>query len=57
MEETAYVSVPLDEYCDLVNLRDFFFVLRSYGVEDWDFWEDAVRDFLEDEALDALPYD
>ena len=56
MEETPYVSVPLDEYCDLVNLRDFFFVLRSYGVEDWDFWEEAVAEFLTEEDLDDLPY-
>lgn len=54
--DEPYVSVLLDEYIDLVNLRDFFYTLKAYGVESWDGWEDALSEFLHEEDLDELPY-
>lgn len=56
MDEEPHVSVPLDEYIDLINLRDFFLLLKEYNISDWESWDDAVEEFLEDENLDELPY-
>ncbi len=56
MDDEPYVSVALDEYIDLINLREFFYTLKAAGVENWDYWEEAVADFLSEEDLDELPY-
>lgn len=55
-DDTPYVSVPLDEYIDLINLREFFYLLKDFGIEKWEFWDEAVFDFLEEENLPELPY-
>lgn len=57
MDDEPYVSVALDEYIDLINLREFFYTLKEYKIEDWEFWDSAVEDFLAEEDLDELPYD
>ncbi len=54
--EPVYISVALDEYIDLINLREFFYLLKEYDIEKWEFWDDAVFDFLEEEDLPELPY-
>lgn len=54
--EPVYISVALDEYIDLINLREFFYVLKEYDIEEWENWKDAVFDFLEEEDLPELPY-
>lgn len=55
-DETPYVSVALDEYVDLINLKEFFYVLKDYNIEEWEFWNQAVYDFLEEENLPDLPF-
>ena len=55
-DEEPFVSVPLDEYIDLINLREFFYTLKDYDIESWEGWEEAVDFFLEEENLDDLPY-
>lgn len=56
MDEEPNVSVPLDEYIDLINLRKFFYTLQEFEIEDWGGWDEAVAAFLADENLDELPY-
>lgn len=56
MDEPIYVSTPLDEYIDLTNLRDFFYVLKDFGIEKWENWDQALAEFLDDEGIDELPY-
>lgn len=56
MDEEPHVSVPLDEYVDLLNLRDFFLLLKEFKIEDWVNWEYVVSEFLEQEQLHELPF-
>jgi hypothetical protein len=56
MDDEPYVSVALDEYVDLINLREFFYLLKDFGIEEWENWNEAVFDFLEEESLPELPY-
>jgi len=54
-DEDIYVSVLLDEYIDLVELRDFVAILRSHGIEEWEGFEDALEEFLEDDPDRTIP--
>lgn len=56
MDDEPYVSVRLDEYIDLINLREFMRVLRDWNITEWEFWDEAVEDFLEEENLPDLPF-
>lgn len=56
MDEEPYVSVLLNEYIDLINLKEFFLLLKEYNISDWENWDEAVEEFLNDENLDELPF-
>ncbi len=51
--DDLYISVELDEYLQLRELRDFLTILKEYGLEDWEGFESALNEFLdEDETRD-----
>ena len=56
MEVEPYVSVLLNEYIDLINLKEFSLLLKDYGIEAWEGWNESLTDFLSEENLDELPY-
>ena len=47
--EDIYISVRLDDYLDLMTIREFLAVLIDYGVEEWEEFNDALEDFLSEE--------
>lgn len=48
MDEDTYISVLLDEYIDLIELKEFVLILRDHGVHEWEGFADALDEFLED---------
>ena len=48
-DEDIYVSVLLDDYIDLTTVRDFMKTLVEFGVEEWEGFQDALDEFLEDD--------
>lgn len=53
LEDEIYISVALDEYLELRELFDFMQILKEYGIEKWEHFDEAVEDFLdEDEQRD-----
>ena len=49
MDDEIYISVPLDEYLELKELRDFLEILVDYDLEDWENFSDALTEFLEED--------
>ncbi len=47
MDDETYISVALDEYIELSNLRDFLAILVDNGVEEWEDFEECLDIFLE----------
>lgn len=53
MDDEIYISVTLDEYLELKELKDFLQILVDYGIEEWEHFDEAVEDFLdEDDSRD-----
>ena len=53
LDDEIYISVTLDEYLELRELFDFMQILKEYGIEKWEHFDEAVEDFLdEDEQRD-----
>ena len=40
------VTISIDEYRDLITLASKHFHLQQYGLADWDWYEDAMREYL-----------
>jgi hypothetical protein len=49
MDDEIYISVALDDYLELRELKDFLEILVDYGLKDWEHFDEAVEDFLEDD--------
>lgn len=53
MDDEIYISVTLDEYLELKELKDFLQILVDYGIEEWEHFDEAIEDFLdEDDSRD-----
>jgi hypothetical protein len=48
--EELYISVDLDEYMKLLDIRDYLELLFDYGLEDWDKFKEATEEFLEEDG-------
>ena len=33
MDDEIYISVPLDDHLDLMELKEFFLIMKDYGIE------------------------
>ena len=49
MEDEIYISVALDEYLELRELQDFMRLLKEFGIEEWEGFDEAVEEFLEED--------
>lgn len=56
-DEEIYISVALDEYLELRELFDFMQILKEYGIEEWEHFNDALDDFLEEDDQRDDPRD
>lgn len=57
MDDEIYISVALDDYLELRELKDFLEILVDYGLKDWEHFDEAVEDFLEDDDSRDDPRD
>ena len=55
MTDDIYVSVELDEYLELIELRDFLRILVEYDLEDWGHFDEALDEFLNEDESRADP--
>ncbi len=56
-DDEIYISVTLDDYLELRELKDFLITLVDYGLKDWEHFDEAVEDFLEDDDSRDDPRD
>lgn len=57
LDDEIYISVALDDYLELKELKDFLDILVDYGLKDWEHFDEAVEDFLEDDDSRDDPRD
>lgn len=57
LDDEIYISVALDDYLELRELKDFLDILVDYGLKDWEHFDEAVEDFLEDDDSRDDPRD
>lgn len=57
LDDEIYISVALDDYLELTELKDFLDILVDYGLKDWEHFDEAVEDFLEDDDSRDDPRD
>lgn len=43
MNKTDTVVIHREEYKRLMKERELLEILRSYGIEEWEFWDKAIN--------------
>lgn len=57
LDDDIYISVALDDYLELVEIRDFLKLLVDYGLEKWSEFPEALEEFLEEDDTRDDPLD
>lgn len=52
--EPRFVSIPETEYLELMQAKRFLTFLESFGVDSWDGYEEALKEFNNRDILTGM---